>query len=322
MKKVVYCLVNFGGPRSLEEIAPFLTELLCDRDVVWTKFPSFIHNWLFGRVARKRAVKIAYDYAKIGGKSPIYEDTEFLAQELEKRLSAPVLTFHRYLPAAHAASLRAIEQCDAEEIRFVPLFPQFTYATTGSIARFFDRRLPRKIRTKMQCIRSYPTHPAFIAAWQRRIGEFLQEKGLSEVAWLFSAHGLPRRFVDKGDSYQEECTRSFDAIRTAFSGVARLAYQSKFGPGEWLRPYTDESCEQIASWSEGKKEIVVVPLSFTSDHIETLFEIEEMYLPVLRQKGVCAYRCPALNREPYWIDALAEISQSSARVALTSLIRP
>ncbi len=300
-----YLLMNFGGPRDLEEITPFLSALLCDRDVVRTRFPPFVHNWLFRRVARKRAGKISHDYEQIGGRSPIYFDTEALAKALAVKLGARVVPFHRYLPATHAETLRKVSE--AEEWIALPLFPQFSYATTGSIARFFSKK-------PLLWIKSYAGHEAFVKAYQKRIGDFLREQNLreKEILLLFSAHGLPRTFVEMGDPYETECQLSYQAVMQAFpQAKSRLCYQSKFGRGEWLRPYTDESCEQILNWNEGRKHIVFVPISFTSDHIETLFEVEKLYLPILREKGLCAHRCPALNLEPYWIDALAEIANNN-----------
>lgn len=311
-------IVNFGGPRDLEEIAPFLRALLTDRDVIRTRFPKFFHNWLFGRVAEKRAGKIRHDYEKIGGKSPIYSDTEALAQKIG------ALTFHRYLPATHRESLEKIEACGADQIRVIPLFPQFSYATTGSIARFFQANLSRATLNKLRWVHSYAVHPAFVAAYQRRVREFLEEKKIEEgnCVLLFSAHGVPRSFIDSGDIYESDCQNSFEAVRRAFpKATARLSYQSKFGPGEWLRPYTDESCEEILSWCEEKKQAVIVPISFTSDHIETLFEIEELYLPILQGKGVEAYRCPALNLEEHWIEAIQNIRETSPLCGTEMLVR-
>lgn len=311
-------LVNFGGPRDLNEVAPFLQTLLCDKDVVRTPFPQFLHNWLFNRVARKRALKIREDYAEIGGKSPIYFDTEALASALSQKLQTPVYTFHRYLPATHAASLKSLR--GLKEIRTLPLFPQFSYATTGSIARFFAPHFPMQLRW----IKSYAAHPAFLRAYQERIARFLAEKQMreEEVVLLFSAHGLPRSFIETGDPYESECQQSFQKLMAAFpQALCKLCYQSKFGKGEWLRPYTDETCEQVLGWSEGRKKVAMVPLSFTSDHIETLFEIEKLYLPLIRKKGLEAYRCPALNLEPYWIDALTEILQETNLCSNDLLIR-
>jgi ferrochelatase len=317
-------LVNFGGPRNLDEVRSFLTELLSDQDVIRTRWPRVVHRWFFSGVAKKRAQKISLDYHKIGGGSPIYRDTEEMARLLQNKLSISVLTFHRYLTATHAESFRKIEECGEEVLRVLPLFPQFSYATTGSIARLFSERLSKRALQSLRWIQSYPTHPAFIDAYYNRISSFLKETKLdeTEVALLFSCHGLPRSFIDTGDLYESECKRSFDAMSSLFpEAVCKLSYQSKFGRGEWLRPYTDEVCESVATWVQGRKAVVVVPLSFTSDHIETLYEIEELYLPVLRGNGVIAWRCPALNLEPGWIDALAEIAQMHSLNANSMLIR-
>jgi protoporphyrin/coproporphyrin ferrochelatase len=318
-----YLLVNFGGPRERNEIEPFLKELLCDRDVIRTKFPKWLHHWFFGRVAKKRALKICKEYERIGF-SPIYADTEALGCAQKKASSSPVFTFHRYLPSTHAESLKNIEECKEEEIRVVPLFPQFCYGTTGSIARFFSEKLSSSALQKLRWIKSYGDHPSFILAWQKRIAEFLVEKNLEakDAFLFFSAHSVPQAFIDEGDPYKEECERSFAAVMQAFPNIpARLAYQSKFGRGEWLRPYTDEECQNASAWAQGKKQIVIVPISFTSDHIETLFEIEELYLPSIRSHGLHAYRCPALNLDPEWIAALKIIAEQPALVANHTLIR-
>lgn len=313
-----YLLVNFGGPRSLDEIPSFLTALLCDRDVIRTRFPTFIHNWFFGRIAKKRALKIAEDYELIGGRSPIYFDTEAIRLELEKRLQAPVYTFHRYLPKTHSESINRIPK--TEELIVLPLFPQFCYATTGSIARFLEPYFPNRLHW----IKTYADHPDFLSSYQLRIRDFLDSRGLKdeETLLLFSAHGVPKKFVDEGDPYQRECEATYKGIMQAFQHLeSRLCYQSKFGRGEWLKPYTEDSCESVLSWNMGKKNIVFIPMSFTSDHIETLFEIEKLYLPIIEKNKLNAYRCPALNLEPYWMDALVSILKSSPLEPTKSLIR-
>ena len=322
---MAYLFVNFGGPRHLDEIAPFLKELLTDRDVIRTSWPKWLHNYFFRRIAQKRALKIRPDYEMIGGKSPIYFDTENLAIAFQKKISAApqVLTFHRYLPSTHSEALKNIEKCESEMIRVIPLFPQFSYATTGSIARFFQTHLSPSTLQKLQWIRSFATHPAFILTFQRRIREFLEQKKIAEeeCILLFSAHGLPRSFITSGDSYELECQHSFEAIRQAFpKAISQLAYQSKFGRGEWLKPYTNEVCEEILSWSEGRKHVIILPLSFLSDHIETLYEIETLYLPILQRQGLESHRCPALNLENYWIENLLEIVTTSPTSKTEDLI--
>ncbi len=308
-----YVIVNFGGPRSLPEVGPFLRALLTDQDVLRTPLPAFIHRWFFGKIADRRTAKIAHDYALIGGKSPIYEDTEAVAQ------AVGALTFHRYLPDTHAASLSAIANLDAKEIIIFPLFPQFTYATTGSIARFFQQHLPSHILSKIRWIPFYHTHPAYIRCMQNTLTDYLSEQKLSQedVLLLFSAHGLPQKFIKTGDPYEGHCRDSYSQILKAFPRAASLlSFQSKFGPGEWLRPYTVDVCQKI----EGRPHVVFVPLSFTSDHIETLFEVEYQYLPLIRARGLSAHRCPALGRRADWLQAIIEIFQTSDLVKTEELI--
>lgn len=308
-------LVNFGGPRNLGEICPFLQELLTDPDVIRTRMPYFLQKWLFRRIAKKRALKVSHDYVQIGGKSPIYFDTE----EIGKRLGA--ISFHRYLPATHKESLEQIEAISAEAIPVLPLFPQFCYATTGSIARFFEKNLSRKCLNKLRWIKSYAAHPAFIRSYQRQISDFLKKHEIDRPALLFSAHGVPKSFIEEGDPYESECRLSFQAVMKAFpNAIGRISYQSQFGPEEWIRPYTNEMSEKVLEWCEGR-DVVIIPITFTSDHIETLFEIEQIYLPLIRSKGVNGYRCPALNLEPYWIEALSEILQEQNLCVNQMLIR-
>lgn len=320
-----YLLVNFGGPRTLSEVEPFLKALLTDQDVVRTGMPSFLHNIIFKRVAKKRTPFISKDYELIGGGSPIFADTEAVAEKLRERLQAPVLTFHRYLTETHEESFEKIESFDCEEIVVFPFFPQFTYATTGSIARLFERFLSKKTVHKMRWVKSYPTHPAFVELTQNSIRNLLKEKNLKEqeTILLFSAHGLPAKFIESGDLYKAESEASFKKVMGAFpKALGRLCYQSKFGPDEWLRPYTIDLCETIVKWHEGRTSVVFVPISFTSDHIETLFEMEQQYMPVVREQGFDAYRLNAFNRSDAWIEAIVAILSDFNPVSTAMLVRP
>ncbi len=325
MDKTAYLLVNFGGPRDLNEIEEFLIELLTDQEVIRTSFPAFFHRLLFTWVAKKRSKKIAPDYASIGGRSPIFEDTEEIAKSVSEILGKKVLTFHRYLPKTHTQFLEKMENLrDAHQIRVFPMFPQFSYATTGSMALWFSKRLSPEIQGKMQWVKSFAGHPSYIDALQKCLRGFLSEKGLKEeeTVILCSAHGLPQRFICTGDIYQEECRLSFDLLKSYFpAALSLLSFQSQFGKEEWIRPYTAEVCERICDWSQGRKNVVVVPLSFVSDHIETLYEIEELYLTAIHKNGLNAYRCPALNRRRDWVEAIGELFKGAEGVGNPMLIR-
>jgi len=324
MDQIAYLLVNFGGPRTLQEIEPFLRSLLTDKDVVRTRLPQVFHNYLFGRVAKRRAGKIAQDYVKLGGGSPIWSDTEYLAAELRKKLHAPVLAFHRYLPSTHKNFLEEFHAMSSQEICVFPLFPQFTYATTGSVARFLEQHCSKKLIQKMRWVKSYPAHPAYVGAMQRTVRDFIDNRGLQEeeIFLIFSAHGLPKEFVQKGDLYEYECRLSYQAIIQAFPKThSLLCYQSKFGRGEWLRPYTEDVCHEIVKKAQGRRYCVFVPISFTSDHIETLFEVEEQYMPIIIKHGLYPFRTPALNRRPDWIEAIVHILSDATPCTTSMLIR-
>ena len=250
---------------------------------------------------------------------PIFEDTEVVAKKL-----GTTLTFHRYLPATHDASLQAIEACTTDHIDVLPLFPQFSYATTGSIARFFEQRLSLQTQQKLRWVRSYYQHPIYIDYFAEHIRNFLKKENIAEEDTLlfFSPHGVPTEFVCTGDPYKKECEASYNAIRAQLPNAqSLLAYQSKFGPAEWLRPYTDETCEKIREHIKGEPTVVFIPLSFTSDHVETLVEVEDQYLPVVQKAGLHAVRCPAFNTDDAWIDVLQNILFDSPRISNRMLIR-
>ncbi len=316
-------IANFGGPRDLNEVELFLTTLLTDKDVIRTRLPQLLHNWVFGRVARKRALTVREDYAKIGGGSPIYADTEAVADWLRGQIDTPVYTFHRYLPKTQQAFLNAIRSSNYDEYVIFPMFPQFTYATTGSVARWFTNYLPKKIVGKMSWIRSYASHPAFIRAQQSGIQTFLDKSGLKqeETVLLFSAHGIPKSFVKMGDVYQQECEASFRLVMKAFpKTLGRISYQSQFGPEEWIQPYTRDVCKDVNTWHQGRPNIVFVPISFTSDHVETLFEVEEQYMTVIREQGLNAWRAPALNRSEDWLQAIVDILDEPSCLCNTKML--
>ena len=319
-----YLLVNFGGPRSLLEVEPFLKSLLNDQEVIRTNFPQILHRLIFTKIAKRRAKKVSHDYDFIGGKSPIFEDTEEVAAHLREKLGATVRTFHRYLPATHQSSLELIDKMGVDEILVFPFFPQFTYATTGSIATFFKEKLSKKTLQKLRWIMSYPTHPAYVSLFQKSIATFLKQNDLKEeeTILLFSPHGLPEKFIETGDLYEGEVNASYDKIKSAFpKALSRLAYQSKFGKGEWLKPSTADLCASIRSWHNKHKNVLFVPLSFTSDHIETLFEVEREYMPVIKEQGLVPYRLPAIGYQKKWIDTIVDIINSSLVVNNDMLIR-
>lgn len=317
MDKRVNILVDFGGPRSLDEIESFLIELLTDKDVVRNNLWSPLHRYLFKRVAKKRVLKVLPDYQKIGGKSPLYENTELLKEKLQSLLNEETLVFHRYLPQTHPTFFSSVQRFTS--FRVVPLFPQFTYATTGSCAKFFARHLPDHLVQKMRWLKSYPAHPLFVRSWVSLIAPYLEK----DAFLLFTFHGVPEKFIHSGDLYLDECLTSYRAVMAFFPEYSSLyAFQSQFGPDTWIQPSTQEVCEKIERWAKPHQKIVVIPLSFTSDHIETLYEIDQIYLPILKANHYEAVRVPALNQTPLWIETLHQLFLSQDWCNTQMLIRP
>lgn len=324
-KKKVYLIVNFGGPRDLNEVEEFLICLFKDQEVLRTPLPSWLHALIFKRLAKKRAKTVVHDYALIGGKSPIYEDTEGIARQVSGLIGEPVLTFHRYLPQTHAAFLQAMRAVPLDaQVHCFPLFAQFSYATTGSIAAWFTRHLDKHITDRMRWVKSYAGHTAYINAFVKCIRECMEGKNLKEeeTILLFSAHGLPQEFIQTGDIYESECQQTFQCLSQWFPrAYSVLCYQSQLGKKEWLRPYTSEVCGSIGKWGKGYGNVVIVPLSFTSDHIETLFEIEQQYMPPIAAQGFRVVRCPALNQRSDWLEAIVHIWQEQSDQSIEMLRR-
>ncbi len=321
----VYLIVNFGGPRDLSEVEEFLIALLTDQEVIQSALPGLIHRLFFSWVAKRRAKRVSHDYAAIGGKSPIFEDTEALAAQLRETLQAPVMTFHRYIPKTHLDFLKQMNALEnVDEIWVFPLFPQFSYTTTGSIALWFQDHLPKKVINKMHWIKSYPDDPLYLKAFAHVIAECLNVNDYLEedTVLLFSAHGLPQRYINNGDVYERECKLTAQKLSAHFpKALSHLCYQSQFGKELWLKPSTIETCNASEQWAGKYKNAVVIPLSFTSDHIETLHEVEKEYLPVLREKGLRAVRCPALNLRSDWVEAIASMLRQEHSLGNGMLVR-
>ena len=311
----------------MQEVRPFLRALLTDQDVLQTRFPSWLHRAIFSRIANRRACRICCEYRELGGGSPLFRDTEALAAELQQHFEGPILTLHRYLPDTHADLRAALVQLASrvEEIIVIPLFPQFSYTTTGSCARWVSRAIPARLLHRFRWVKSYGSDPLFVAAWQEQIRYKLArlEWELEQTVLLFSAHGIPKRYAEAGDPYAQECQRSMEAICRVFpQAEARLCYQSQFGPEQWLQPYTSALVQTIGEQIPDRRHCLIVPHAFTTDHLETLVEIEDQYLSVLRERGWNAHRVECLQGNQMFVKALAKLAEQTEGCTTQMLIRP
>jgi protoporphyrin/coproporphyrin ferrochelatase len=302
-------LLNMGGPDTLDDVQPFLFNLFCDREIIRLG-PAFLQKPLAWIISRRRAPKSRANYAQIGGGSPLKTITCRQARALEESLREhgdfSVVVAMRYWPPLADEALSELLQQGVDQIIALTLYPHFSKATTGSsVSRLRDclNRLAPGLPLKV--ITSWPTQPSYIKALSGNIATGMRIFPSTEVALVYSAHSLPVSFIAEGDPYVDHLQQTIQAVEKVTGLQGRICYQSRSGPVEWLSPSTPEMLEQLAI--EGCKNILMVPISFVSDHIETLFEINILYKERAAQLGMHIEACPSLNINPTFIAALREL---------------
>ena len=311
-------MMNLGGPATLDQVEPFLLELFADREII--QLP--LQSWLGPFIARRRAPKVRGLYASIGGGSPILRYTRAQGQGMVERLDrlAPASAPHgfyvafRYVQPKSEDALRAMAEDGVERAVAFTQYPQFSCSTTGSSLNELWRAAKRtglQDAFEWSIIDRWPVHEGFIASMTETVREGLQQFDPAvrdQVLLLFSAHSLPLDVIDRGDAYPQEVGASVQAVIERLGGPNPylLAFQSDVGPVRWLGPSTVRVIERLGA--RGQKHVLVVPIAFTSDHIETLSELDREYGEVAHRVGITHYkRTPALNERPQFMDALADM---------------
>lgn len=312
MQKIAVVLFNLGGPDSLETIEPFLYNLFSDPDIFRLPFGQSLFAKL---ISSRRAPKVAEQYKLIGGKSPINEWTEKQRAMLETNLrkNYPELDVHtamRYWKPLTAETATIVEKEDYDIVILLPLYPHFSITTTGSSFNEWRRHYLGD-QSKLVYINDYYTNTKYIEAINQRIDETIlrfPENVRNEIQIVFSAHGTPISLVKKGDPYSFHIKETVEAAMRArkHSHEYHLCFQSKVGPMKWLEPSTASMIEELAS--KNKKNLLIVPISFVSDHVETLFELNIEYRHVADKYGIKNYIVmKGLNDSELFVEALAEI---------------
>ncbi|MFO1060218.1 MAG: ferrochelatase [Dongiaceae bacterium] len=312
-RRIAVVLFNLGGPDRPEAVRPFLFNLFSDPAII--ALPSLPRRLIAWLVARRRAPLAREIYAQLGGGSPLLANTEAQARALEQALAGlgtvrafPCMRYWHPLSADVAAAVRGFAP-DATVL--LPLYPQFSSTTTGSSLAAW-RRAARAagLAEPGRAICCYPVEPGFIEAIADGVAAAraaLPAEG-PEARILFTAHGLPKRVVERGDPYvaQVEATVAAVARRLALPDDAwRLCFQSRVGPLEWVGPYTD--AEIKAAGAEGRP-VVMVPVAFVSEHSETLVELDIEYRRLAEECGVPAYlRVPTVGIAPAFVAGLARL---------------
>jgi ferrochelatase len=304
-------LLNLGGPDSLQAVRPFLYNLFSDRRIIRLG-PAFMQKHLAWLISTLRAPKARNYYRLIGGRSPILGATRAQAEALEPKLREHG-DFSVYLGMSywHPFIEDVAEQArrdGVERLISLSLYPQYSVATTGSSEASLEEALGG-LGVECSFISSWYDHPMYIDALEDVISRGLAGNGGAHV--LFSAHSLPVRFIEEGDPYADEVKGTVEAVMRRIKASWRLGYQSKTGPVRWLGPSTEEVLRGLAS--EGVKDVLVVPVSFVSDHIETLYEIDILYKGVAESLGIRLRRVESLNAHPRFIMALSDLVLKRAK---------
>jgi len=324
-ERVAVVLFQLGGPDSTEAVEPFLYNLFCDPDII--DFPgAFLARKPLARfIASRRSGRVAEHYREIGGKSPILDLTNAQAAALRAALAphveAEVFVAMRYWKPFTADAARSIGEGGFGRVLLLPLYPQYSKATTLSSMREWRREALRAGLAGVgeDSVCCFYNHPLYIRALVENIDKtLLTFDGIPahEIDLVFSAHGVPVSQVKSGDPYKMQIEETVRLVRGSggWTSPGALCYQSKFGPAEWLKPGLDATIRRLAA--AGRKNLLIVPVSFVTDHIETLHEINIEAREEAHRLGVTRFdMVPGLNSSPTFISCLAELTLAAIRGA-------
>ncbi|MEH2448119.1 MAG: ferrochelatase [Nostoc sp.] len=317
MGRVGVLLLNLGGPDKLEDVGPFLYNLFSDPEIIRLPF-RWLQKPLAWFIASRRLKTSQENYKQIGGGSPLRRITEAQGEALKEQLGylgqeANIYVGMRYWHPYTEEAIAELIQDNIEHLVILPLYPQFSISTSGSSFRLLEKLWqedPKLQHIDYTVIPSWYKEPGYLQAMAELVAQELEQfPNPDEVHIFFSAHGVPKSYVEEaGDPYQQEIEECTALIMQTLNrpNVHTLAYQSRVGPVEWLQPYTEDALKELGA--QGVKDLVVVPISFVSEHIETLQEIDIEYREVAEESGIHNFRrVPAPNTHPVFINALADL---------------
>lgn len=317
-KKTAIILFNLGGPDGPAAVKPFLFNLFNDPAIISLPQPF---RWLLAKlISGRRAPEAAKIYEELGGRSPLVPNTEMQAAALEKALEGDrgslgdvrcFIAMRYWHPFAGEAA-QAARDWGADQAALLPLYPQFSTTTTGSSLKDWDRAAKKAgFEPKTRPICCYPGEEGFVDAVADKLKNTLtglRDVPQQDVRILFSAHGLPQKVIDGGDPYQKQVEATAAAIMARMADSEHdwlVCYQSRVGPLEWIKPYTEEEIRRAGT--DGKH-LVVVPIAFVSEHSETLVELDIEYRDLARECGVPGYhRVGTVDDHPAFIRGLAQM---------------
>jgi len=312
MSRIAVVLFNLGGPDSPAAVKPFLFNLFNDAAIIGAPQPI---RWALAKLISGRRAPVAQGiYARIGGRSPLLPETEAQARALEAQLGPDTRVFiaMRYWHPFTAEAAAAVKAWNPDKIVLLPLYPQFSTTTTQSSLKCWHQAAAKVgLTTRTETICCYPTEAGMIQGFAEGVAAGLAEASKTGPARvLFSAHGLPKRVVERGDPYPGHVAKTAAAVAEV-AGAADwvICFQSRVGPLEWIGPSLDVELERAAA---DRVAVVVVPIAFVSEHSETLVELDIEYRHRADKLGLPAYvRVPAIGCHPAFIAGLAGLVRNS-----------
>lgn len=304
MKRAIV-LMNMGGPNNLSEVKVFLRNMFNDKYIIGA--PQPIRAMIGQLIILKRLKESEENYKKLGGMSPIVGHTKRLVRKLNKELGVDVFYEMRYTPPFASDIMPKLIAYD--EIYAIPMYPHYSSTTTkSSIEEFVKVAKKFNLDKKIKTIDSYYDNKLYNKAIVERIKEALKGENSEDFELIFSAHGLTQKIIDKGDLYQKHILANVECVKKELENQnisfkkIHVAYQSRLGPMEWLRPYMEDKLKEIES------KVIIYPISFTVDNSETQYELDMEYKEVAHKLGIKDYRVArAPNSHRYFIEAISEI---------------
>jgi protoporphyrin/coproporphyrin ferrochelatase len=311
-------LFQLGGPDTLDAIEPFLFNLFCDPDIIDFPFARIGRRPLAKLISTTRAKKVQHHYSVIGGGSPIRRFTEAQGRALERKLAefgfdATCVVAMRYWHPFTREAIAQLQAVHPDEIVLLPMYPQYSTTTTGSSLNEWNRLFTPN-GAPIHCVQDFYRNPTYLDAVVGKVEEALARfPRPSAVELVFSAHSVPIAVIQKGDPYQRQIEETVSLVmeRGGWANRHRLCYQSKVGASKWLQPTLRGTLRDLGE--QGAKQVCVVPISFVSDHVETLGEIDHEARQQAQQLGITQFEMSAgLNDSPKFIAALADVVMAAA----------
>ncbi len=321
-RRVGVVLFQLGGPDSPEAIEPFLYNLFCDPDIIDFPFARIGRKPLAKLISVARARAVAHHYGVMGGFSPLRRLTEQQARALERCLishgiDARCFVAMRYWHPFTEEAVAALDASDCDHIVLLPLYPQYSKTTTGSSLNEWNRKFKVAGR-QLSCIHDFYRDGTYLDAVSDRIAEGLSRfPDPDDVVLVFSAHSVPVSVVEQGDPYRRQIEETVSLVmrRGGWLNCHRLCYQSKVGASKWLQPSLRSTLRELGG--HGIKDVCVVPISFVSDHVETLGEIDHEGRELAASVGIARFEMTeGLNDSPMFIEALAQLVMSCVQPAV------